>query len=90
MVIGNFNKHYNKWFLMSQKDKEALAWEENKKKKVVRLHVRKIIIDPLTGLWKHVAVVDGSTGSTANDVFKQVGVKEVVEVRGKLTLFEED
>lgn len=38
VVLGVYNKHYNKWFLMEQDDKEKLE-SEQKKEDGVRLHV---------------------------------------------------
>ena len=45
IVMGSYNKFYNKWFLASQDDKQALSLEQ-KNKKAVHLHFRKIEHDP--------------------------------------------
>ena len=71
-VMGVYGKHYNKWYL-TQQDAPPKVDSKN----TVRLHVRKVAYDVNMGLHKLV-------NESGTDVYRQVDIKEVEQIRGKL------
>jgi len=76
VVMGVFNKHYNKYFLVEQEDKKKLQEAQNDK---TRLHVRKVMFDATLHMYK---LEEGDTDCT----HKQVKIGDVKSVKGKLQL----
>jgi len=76
VVMGVFNKHDNKYFLVEQEDKKKLQEAQNDK---TRLHVRKVMFDATLHMYK---LEEGDTDCT----HKQVKIGDVKSVKGKLQL----
>ena len=78
IVMGCFNKTYNKWFLMdqSQNDETKLA----KAEKGFRFHLRKIRFVASLNAYSFVEVSDSKN---QDDIFKQVNGNEIYQIAGK-------
>ncbi len=75
VIMGVFNKHSNKWHLMPQDNKDALQTNG------VRFHGRRVKFEAATGLY---SLVEHDNGMDPLSIWKQFGVSDIVEVKGKL------
>ena len=72
-VMGIYNKHYNKWFLMDQKDKVNMKKEQDEKAGLcVWLHGGKVKFDHDMNLYEQ------------QKTFNQINVSDVRKVKDKL------
>ena len=81
VVMGIYNKFYNKWYLMDQNKNKAVQLGDSS---TVRLHVRKVKYDAAIGL--HVKLT--ADGSNHKDVHKQIDLSEVKSIKGRLSAFD--
>ena len=81
VVMGVFGKHYNTWYLTQQEELLLLSGNSN-----VRLHVRSVRFDAAIGLYK-LGMGDG--GDSQMDVYRQVNLKDVVSIKGRLQTVED-
>ncbi len=81
VVLGVFNKHYNKWFLMDQTDKPELQKALACVKSPARIHLRRIELDEDVDAHKLVVL---SNGIDPSSLCKQIVATDVLVVKGKL------
>jgi hypothetical protein len=84
VIMGMYNKHYNKWYLTQQKaDGLQLSVEQQKTQEdqQVRLHIRKVVFDSVYDMYTY-DVGDGQTDQ--HDIYKQIKVNMVQAVKGRL------
>jgi hypothetical protein len=87
LVMGIFNKYYNKWFLITQDEaKEKPMWTENMKSSKYRLHVRMVVYNSAYGMYEY-GVVDGVMGvaGSSENIYRLVNLHEIVGVEGKIS-----